>query len=162
MSKSGLSPALSFPLMATPHLSSSTPPRWGVASRDQLCRVSEPWQKNIYIKHKKYLTKIQFGTHLKRFDDSEFVRQPEAPRSEAELAGVPALVEGVGEGSGPLPGPRPLALHPVRQVPEIFLTTRDGSGGVESFGPKVITEMFLRVIKYKIDPKIFKFTKNVC
>ena len=45
MSKSGSSPALSFPLMATPHLSSSTPPRWGVASRDQLCRVSEPWQK---------------------------------------------------------------------------------------------------------------------
>ena len=48
MSKSGSSPALSFPLMATPHLSSSTPPRWGVASRDQLCRVSEPWQ-NEYL-----------------------------------------------------------------------------------------------------------------
>ena len=45
------------------------------------------------------------------------------------------------------PSPRPLALHPVRQVPEILLTTRDGSRGVESFGPKVITEMFLRVIK---------------
>ena len=42
MSKSGSSPALSLPLMATPHLSSRTPPKWGVASRDQLCRVREP------------------------------------------------------------------------------------------------------------------------
>ena len=33
---------MSLPLIATPHLSSRTPPRWGVASLDQLCRVREP------------------------------------------------------------------------------------------------------------------------
>ena len=42
MSKRGSRPALSLPLMATPHLSSSTPPRWGVASLDQLWSVREP------------------------------------------------------------------------------------------------------------------------
>ena len=42
MSKRGSKPALSLPLIATPHLSSRTPPRWGVASLDQLCRVREP------------------------------------------------------------------------------------------------------------------------
>jgi hypothetical protein len=29
-------------LIATPILSSRTPPRWGVARRDQLCKVSDP------------------------------------------------------------------------------------------------------------------------